>query len=97
MAQDEGKEPPCATCAKPREFSRKNAQAWEAWCALDRYGRAVDAFAGVPLPLSLEALERFCARYDDPEGIRWRVMALEEKALAARREQGQAGQQKRKV
>ncbi len=97
MAQDEGKEPPCATCGKPREFSRKNAQAWEAWRALDRYGRVVDAFAGVPLPLSLEALERFCARYDDPEGIRWRVMALEEKALAARREQGQAGQQKRKV
>lgn len=45
--------------------------------------------SGFPLPLRLDDLERVCRRYDDPEGVRWRVMLLEEKALAFRRAQYQ--------
>ncbi len=66
-------------------FPRKNAQAWEAWSELDRYGRDLDVMGGYPLPLRLADLDRICARYDDPDGIRWRVLHLEDIALKARR------------
>lgn len=69
------------------EISLKNWQAWEAWINLDCLGRDVDGMSGFPLPLRIEALERVCARCDDPEGVRWRVLLIEEKALQIRREE----------
>jgi|GEM_PF-6225779 len=77
--------PPCAECGKPVHLPRKIFQAWEAWAELDAYARPVDGFGGFPLPLNLADIDRICARYDDPEGIRWRVLMLEEKALTFRR------------
>lgn len=66
-------------------MSRKNGQAWEAWCELDRYGRDVDTMSGFPLALKLETVEHIVERYDDPEAVRSRILLLESKALEFRR------------
>lgn len=76
------------------EIALKNWQAWEAWAGLDSLGRDIDSMGGFPLPLRIEAVERECGRYDDPEGIRWRVMLIEEKALQIRREEYRRRQKK---
>ena len=80
---------------KPDELSRKNAQSWEAWSELDRYGRDIDTMSGFPLSLRLADIERTCERYDDPEGIRWRVMQVEETALRYRRDEFQRQRNKK--
>ena len=71
----------------PVEISLKNWQAWEAWISLDGTGRDIDGMSGFPLPLRIEAVEHECARHDDPEGIRWRLLLIEERALRIRREE----------
>lgn len=85
LATENGETPACSTCDKPKFLARKNAQAWEAWCELDQYARQLDTMGGYPLPIDIAKIEQICMRYDDPEGIRWRVLLLENKALAYRR------------
>lgn len=85
LCLENGVEPDCAACRRIVFFSRKNAQAWEAWRILDEHARPVDGFSGYPMGISLSVLETVCARYDDPEGVCWRVMLLEEKILQIRR------------
>lgn len=58
--------------------SAANAAAIKIWQALDAWGRGLDTFGGLPLPLRLEALRAECDRADNPEGMRWRVEMIEE-------------------
>lgn len=76
-------------------MTRKNAQAWQLWQELDRYGRDMDTMSGFPLALRVADLDRACLRYDDPDGVRWRVMLIEEKALEYRRDEYQRKQSKK--
>ncbi len=87
LAEENGGAPDCQACGKPREQSRQNAEAWQAWLSLDGYGRNHDGMNGFLLPLRTEAVEVECARHADPEGVRWRVLDIERAMLAARREQ----------
>lgn len=63
-----------------------NEDAWEAWSTLDAHGRDLDTMAGNPLPLRLEAITLECSRHSDPDGIRWRVLLIEDHVLAYRRD-----------
>lgn len=63
-----------------------NDAAWEVWSVLDSHGRDLDTMAGNPLPLRLEAIALECSRHSDPDGIRWRVLLIEDQVLAYRRE-----------
>ncbi len=89
--------PDCAALCpgKPEYFTRKNAQAWEAWNELDRFGRDIDTMSGFPLSLRIADVEGVCARYDDPDGIRWRVLLIEEDMLRHRRDDYQVQRKQR--
>ena len=87
LAELNDDQPDCSACSMPRECSRMNAEAWDIWAMLDKFGRDYDTMAGNPLPLRLEAVTRECARYSDPDGLRWRVLEIEKRVLSARQEQ----------
>lgn len=72
--------PECEECASrpPEGLSRENAAAVQAWNNLDSFGRPLDSFSGCPMPLRTEAMDSECARTEDPDGIRWRVLLLED-------------------
>lgn len=40
---------------------------------------------GFPLGIRLSDLGQACGRHEDPEGIRWRVLLIEEMVLTERR------------
>lgn len=87
LAAENGERPECATCPQEREpvgISRNNLAALELWQRLDAHGRDIDAFAGLPRPLRLEAIDMECAKTPDPEGMRWRVLALDERVWTKR-------------
>ena len=86
MAEDNKTIPDCSKCSMPRETSAMNDAAWEVWSVLDSHGRDLDTMAGNPLPLRLEAIALECSRHSDPDGIRWRVLLIEDQVLAYRRE-----------
>lgn len=70
----------------PREASRTNREAWAAWAVLNEFGRDLDIMAGNVMPLRLEAVQAECGRYADPDAVRWRVLQIERKILAGRRQ-----------
>lgn len=75
----------CVACSMPLEISHANQQAWQIWCELDRYGRGVDTMGGFPLGIRLSDLELTCGKHEDPEGLRWRILLIEEHILEERR------------
>ena len=42
---------------------------------------------GIPLPLRLEAIDVECGKSGDPEGMKWRVLLIDDKIVGHRREQ----------
>lgn len=72
--------PECESCASrpPEGLFRDNAEAVQAWQNLDTFGRTFDTFGGCPMPLRIEAVDSECARTEDQDGIRWRVLLMEE-------------------
>jgi hypothetical protein len=70
----------------PAGLSRLNALAWHIWRLLDLHGRDIDTMAGNPLPLRLTAIDGECGRYEDAQGLRWRVLLIDEQALTYRRQ-----------
>lgn len=87
LAEENGDSPKCDKCGQEREpqgASRQNLEALEVWQRLDLFGREIDAFAGLPRPLKLEAVELECKRLPDPDGAKWRVIAVEEKVWGRR-------------
>lgn len=97
MNLDAGEEPPCASCRKPAGLSRLNMAAWNAWTLLDAHGRDTDTMGGNPLPLRLEAVDSVCRRDADPDGLRKRILILEEKALEWRREAARRRREREKA
>lgn len=88
LDRENGREPTrekCVTCSMPLEISHANQQAWQIWCELDRYGREVDTMGGFPLGIRLSDLEKVCGKHEDPEGLRWRILLIEEHILEERR------------
>lgn len=77
-------------------MSPQNAEAIATWRLLDLYGRGLDGFSGLPLPLRLESVDAECEKKADPEAIRWRVLLLEERIYAERVERFRAEQGKKK-
>lgn len=67
----------CPYVKEPSEISKLNLKAIEIWRLLDLHGRGIDGFSGVPLPLKIESLNAVCERSVDPEGIKRRVILLE--------------------
>lgn len=94
LAQDNGTTLNCGKCLMSHQWSAMNASAWEAWLILDAHGRDYDTMAGNPLPLRLEAINKECARHNDTEGIRWRVLEIEKQVMKARREQAKKRKEK---
>lgn len=86
MNEDNGDHPPCATCQRPTELTKRNAEAWSVFRDLDEFGREVDTMGGVPLNLRLESILRACRRTTDPVGIEWRVKELDRIVTKYRRE-----------
>ena len=80
----------------PVGMSPQNASAIKAWQILDLFGRGIDGFSGVPLPLRLESIDLECGKHPDPDGIRWRVLLIEEKVYAKRIDRFKAEQDKSK-
>lgn len=72
------------------DLSRENAAAIQAWQNLDSFGRSLDAFSGCPMPLRTEAVDCECDHTDDPDGMRWRVLLLEEIIYGLRLKKHQA-------
>lgn len=54
------------------------------WRLLDFYGRDIDTFAGVPRAMRIEAIDIECAKTSDPDGMKWRVLLLEERIFERR-------------
>lgn len=99
LAEANGKEPECGGCSNARPMvglSPQNAAALESWRLLDSFGRGLDGFSGVPLPIRMESIDSECARQADPDGIRWRIIAIEEKVYGMRVERFRARQDKNK-
>ena len=59
------------------------------------HGRGVDGFAGVPMALRLESINAECARLADAEGMRWRLLLLEDVILARRIKKFKAEQEQK--
>lgn len=97
MHADHGETPPCATCARPKALSRLNLAAWNAWTTLDAHGRDTDTMGGNPLPLRLEAVDAVCRRDADPDGLRRRILMLEDKAMEWRREAARRRREREKA
>lgn len=54
----------------------------------------MDGFSGVPIPIRLEAINNECERHVDCEGLRWRVIMLEEIVYKAKMERYKADRDK---
>ncbi len=65
-------------------MSAENAAAIDIWQRLDVWGRGLDTFGGVPMPLRIADMNAECDRAENPEGMRWRVQMIEEIIFAAR-------------
>lgn len=61
-----------------------NCDAVNVWRLLDIYGRDIDTFSGVPRALRIEAVEIECNKYFDPDGLKWRVLLIEDKIFSNR-------------
>lgn len=90
--------PDCASCTvRPLEsLALLNAEAVAVWQTLDVYGRELDMFGGCPMPLRLEAVSEACGSCCDPDGIRWRVLLIEELVYVKRIERHKAKQEREK-
>jgi hypothetical protein len=86
LHEENGATPPCAACGAPVAVSRKNGIAWGVWQLLNTFARNLDTMAGNILPLKLVDVQSECARYDDPEGLRKRVLIIETEYLKIARE-----------
>lgn len=99
MAEENGDLPGCDNCAcpPPHVLSKENAAAIQVWQALDAFGRSLDTFGGCPMPLRAEAVDSECMRADDPDGVRWRVLLIEEiiYGLRLKKHQARAEQKER--
>ena len=87
MNEDNGDQPPCATCPRPTELTKRNAEAWAIFRDLDEFGREVDTIGGVPLNLRLESILRACRRTTDPVGMEWRVKEIDRVVTKYRRKE----------
>lgn len=87
MNEDNGDQPPCATCQRPTALTKRNAEAWAIFRDLDEFGRELDTMGGVPLNLRLESILRACRRTNDPVGLEWRVKELDRIVTKFRREE----------
>lgn len=99
MAEANDRKVDCAGCRinrGPSWISRENVQAIRIWRRLDLYAREIDTFSGLPLPLRLEAVNAECEGTADPQGIKWRVLVVEEKIYGMRLERFKAESRKRK-
>ena len=98
LAEANGDKPDCENCGHGREpvyASQRNYDAVNAWRKLDLFGRVIDTFAGVPLPLSLDAIALAAKEHVDPYGIKWRVIMLEERIYERRVKKFNADSSKR--
>lgn len=87
LALENDDTPECDTCNQAREpagASSLNYKAINIWQNLDIFGRDIDTFAGLPRPLRLDVIELECKRQTDPDGVRWRLLILEEKIWGKR-------------
>ena len=96
MNEDNGDEPPCATCQRPTELTKRNAEAWAVFRDLDEFGRELDTMGGVPLNLRLESILRACRRTTDPVGMEWRVKEIDRIATKYRREEAARRREEKK-
>lgn len=80
-----GDAPPCATCPRPTELTKRNAEAWALFNDLDTFGRDLDTMGGLPLNLRLESICGACGRSTDPIGMEWRVKEIDRIATKHRR------------
>lgn len=82
-----GDAPPCATCPRPTELTKRNAEAWAIFSDLDTFGRDLDTMGGLPLNLRSESICGACERSTDPMGMEWRVKEIDRVVTKYRREE----------
>lgn len=99
MAEANDDNPDCENCVnggEPLFASQLNYEAVNLWRLLDYYGRDIDTFAGVPRALRIEAVDLECDKTNDPVGLKWRVLLLEDKIFTRRIKEYSAMAEKRK-
>lgn len=86
MAEANEDIPDCENCDKkePIFSGNLNYEAVNTWRILDFFGRDIDTFSGCPKTLRIEAVDIECNKKPDPDGLKWRVLLLEEKIFARR-------------
>lgn len=91
--------PDCVNCVnggEPVYASQLNYEAVNLWRLLDFYGRDIDTFAGVPRAMRIEAIDIECGKTSDPDGLKWRVLLLEDTIFTRRIKEFNAKSERRK-
>lgn len=87
LAEANDDTPDCDNCVQGKQpvySSQINYDAINVWHELDLFGRDIDSYCGVPMPLKLEAIIEACKTYPDPNGLKWRIMLFEQHVYSER-------------
>lgn len=81
---ENGEEPDCIGCGRPKAIGARSLKAWTVWGLLDGHSRQWDTMAGAPIPLRISDIRAECGRLGDPDGCARLVLVIEDAVHAER-------------